>query len=132
MVTLNPLVRVKLQMQTAIWSQFLLAPPKTTIISCCLFHYVFLLELFMTLIHEIIIYNPIFLREIFPTSTKKKLQLLLTVEPPPPHIIPYPPPLSGKTTKDGFLGPTFAAFELKTKPSEPPRWELAMVDQPPS
>ena len=45
------------------------------------------------------------------------------------HITPYHPisttPARGKTTvQDGFLGPTFAAFELKAKPSEPPRWEL--------
>lgn len=26
--------------------------------------------------------------------------------------------------EDGFQGPTFAAFELKTKPSEPPRWDV--------
>ena len=29
--------------------------------------------------------------------------------------------------EDGFQGPTFAAFELKTKPSEPPRWDSGMV-----
>ena len=100
-------VTVNFQVHGAIYGPIF--PPKTSTISFCSFHDVFLCWKYFF--------------EKFPKINQTELApTRAPISSQGPTPVPREP-----NPEDGFQGPTFAAFELKTKPSEPPRWDSGMV-----